>query len=51
MTLDMFWSKIEIDLVEPFYMFDIYSDEELLKCFNWKNTQPLLKEIRKQKGI
>ena len=32
-------------------MFDVTKDEELGEVFNWKNTQPLLKQDHLQKGI
>ena len=50
-TTEINWSNIEIDHVKPICVFDIANDEELRKCFNWKNTQPLLKEVHQQKGI
>ena len=50
MTPDMTWDNIEIDHVRPICMFDISKDEELKAAFNWKNTQPLLKEVHAQKG-
>ena len=31
-------------------MFDVSNDEELKEAFNWKNCQPLLKEVHAQKG-
>ena len=49
-TPEMNWSNIEIDHVKPICMFDVCKDEELKKAFNWKNTQPLLKEVHAQKG-
>ena len=45
------WSTIEIDHVKPICMFDVSEDEELKEAFNWKNTQPLLKELHSQKRI
>ena len=51
MTPEMTWSKIEIDNVKPICMFDLSKDEELKETFCWKNTQPLLKHDRQQKGI
>ena len=51
MTPEMKWSNIEIDHVKPICLFDISKDEELKEAFNWKNTQPLLKEVHQQKGI
>ena len=49
-TPEMKWSNIEIDHVKPICMFDLAKDEELKEAFNWKNTQPLLKEVHQQKG-
>ena len=46
----MNWSNIEIDHVKPICMFDVSNDEELKEAFNWKNTQPLLKEVHAQRG-
>ena len=31
-------------------MFDISDNEQLKEAFNWRNIQPLLKEIHRQKG-
>ena len=50
MTSDMTWDDIEIDHVKPICLFDVSKDEELREAFNWKNTQPLLKEVHQQKG-
>ena len=51
MTPEMNWSNIEIDHVQAICLFDVSKDEELREAFNWKNTQPLLKEVHQQKGI
>ena len=51
MTPEMNWSNIEIDHVKPICMFDVSKDEELKEAFNWKNTQPLLRQDHLQKGI
>ena len=51
MTSDMTWDNIEIDHVKPICLFDVSKAEELGEAFNWKNTQPLLKEVHQQKGI
>ena len=51
MTPDMTWDNIEIDHVKPICLFDVTKDEELKEAFNWKKTQPLLKEVHSQKGI
>ena len=50
-TPEMNWSNIEIDHVKPICMFDVTKDEELKEAFNWKNTQPLLKQDHQQKGV
>ena len=50
-TPEMNWSNIEIDHVKPICMFDLSNDEELKEVFDWKNTQPLLKEVHAHKGI
>ena len=49
-TPEMNWENIEIDHVKPICMFDVTKDEELKEAFNWRNTQPLLKEDHQQKG-
>ena len=51
MTPEMNWENIEIDHVKPICMFDVTKDEEMKEGFNWKNTQPLLKQDHLQKGI
>ena len=50
-TPDMNWGNIEIDHVKPLCMFDVSKFEEFKETFNWKNTQPLLKEVHSHKGI
>ena len=50
MTPEMNWSKIEIDHVKANCLFDVSKDEELREAFNWKKTQPLLKQDYLQKG-
>ena len=47
----MIWSITKIDRVKPICMFDVSKDEELQESSNWKNTQTLLKEIHKRKGL
>ena len=37
--------------MQPICLLDVSKDEDLRECFDLKNTQPLLKEIHKQKGI
>ena len=51
MTPDMTWDNIEIDHVKPICMFDVSDDKQLKEVFSWKNTQPLLKQDHRQKGI
>ena len=46
----MNWSNTEVDNVKPICMFDVSKDEEIGEAFNWKNTQPLLKQDHLQKG-
>ena len=50
-TPEMKWSNIEIDHVKAICLLDICNDEELKLAFNWKNTQPLLKQDHQRKGI
>ena len=50
-TPEMNWDNIEIDHVKPICMFDVTKDKELREAFNWRNTQPLLKQDHVQKGI
>ena len=50
-TPEMNWGNIEIDHVKPNCLFDKSDDEQLKEAFNWKNTQPLLKQNPLQKGI
>ena len=50
-TPEMNWSNIEIDHVKTICLFNVSEDEDLKEAFNWKNTQPLLKEVHQQKGI
>ena len=47
----MNWRFIDIVHVKPIFLFDVSKDKELKEAFSWENTQPLLKEIDKQKGI
>ena len=47
----MNWNNIEIDHQKPISSFDVSKDNELKEAFNWKNTQPLLKEVHRQKGV
>ena len=49
-TPEINWDNIQTDHVKPICMFDVSEDEELKEAFNWKNTQPLLKEVHAQKG-
>ena len=49
-TPDMNRRSIGFDQVRPISSFDISNDKELKEAFNWKNTQPLLKQVHQQKG-
>ena len=50
MIPEMKWGNFFIDHVRCISSFDISKDEELKEAFNWKNTQPLLKEDNLEKG-
>ena len=50
LTPDMNWSEKEIDHIKPKSLFIVSDDERLKEAFNWKNTQPLLKEVHQHKG-
>ena len=45
------WSNIKIDHVKPSCLFDVTKDKDIREAFNWRNTQPLLKQDHLQKGI
>ena len=47
----MTWNSIEIDHVKPISLVDVSKEDELLEAFNWRNTQPLLKEDNLRKRI
>ena len=49
MTPDTIWNNLEIDLVKLICTFNTSKDVELKDALNWKNNQPLLKEIHSQK--
>ena len=51
MTSDMNWKNIDIDHTRPLSSFDICKDEELKEAFNWKNIQPVLKEVHSKSTI
>ena len=51
MTPEMNWNNIQIDHVKPISSFDVSNNNELLEAFNWKNTQPLIKEVHSHKGV
>jgi hypothetical protein len=42
-----FWN---IDHIVPCSSFDLKNDDELLKCFNYTNSQPLTVEDNLKKG-
>ena len=50
MTPEMIFDIIHIDHVKPISSFDISNDNELLEAFNWRNTQPLLKQDNRRKS-
>ena len=50
MSSEMNWSNIHIDHVRCISSFDVTKEDELLEAFNWKNTQPLLKEDNLRKS-
>ena len=50
MTPEKNWSNTHVDNVKPIPSFDVSNEDELLVAFNWKNTQPLLKEDNLRKG-
>ena len=50
-TPEMNWSNIEIDHVKAICMFDVSNEEQIKEAFSWKNTQPLLKQDHRQKGV
>ena len=44
MSPEMNWLNIHVDHVKPTSLFNLSNEDELLECFNWINTQPLLKK-------
>ena len=50
LTPEMNWLNIEIDHVKPICMLNIYNDDEIRECFNWKKIQTLIKAIDKKEG-
>ena len=50
-TTETNWLNIDFDHVKPICLFDVSKDDELGEAFNWKNTQPLLKNDHHQTGI
>ena len=50
MTPNMTWDNTEIDHVQAICLFDVSIDEKLGEPFNWKNTQPLLKQDHQHQG-
>ena len=47
----MNWTNTEIDHEKRICMFKNFDGEEIKLAFNWKSTQPLLKEVHSQKGV
>ena len=50
MSPEMNWSNIGIDHVKPSSSFDVSTDKQFRKAFNWTKTQPLLKQVHQHKG-
>ena len=50
-TPEMNWYNTGIDHMRRICLFDVSKDDELREAFNWKNTQPLLKNDHHHKGI
>ena len=50
LTPEMNWKDIDIDHARHTPSIDISNDRELKESFNWKNTQPPLKQIGHKKG-
>ena len=44
------WSNIHIDHVQPISSFDVSKDEELPEASNWKNTQQVFEKDNFRKG-
>ena len=51
MTPDLNWRYFDIDHVKSIWMFNVSDNEDLREAFNWKSTQPLLKEVHQHRGI
>ena len=51
LTSEINWSLIELNHVKPIHLLNVSKDDELRDSFNWKSTQPLLKEVHQQKEI
>lgn len=43
------YPKWEVDHIKGIVNFDLTNEEEQLKCFNYKNLQPLLKVLNRSK--
>lgn len=50
MTWDNYGNYWEIDHVKPCSSFDLTNEEEIYKCFNWKNMRPLEKTQNNSKN-
>lgn len=50
MTWNNYGKYWEIDHIKPCSLFDLSNSEQQLKCFNWKNLQPLEKIQNIKKG-
>ena len=47
----MNWKNIDIDHVNAIILFKISDEEKLKESFNWRITQPLVKEVHQQKRV
>ena len=43
--------KLDINHVKAISSFDISDEEHLKEAFNWRNTEPLLKDVHQQEGV
>ena len=50
MSWDNYGSYWELDHIKPCSLFDLSKKSEQLKCFNFKNLQPLTKLQNRRKG-
>ena len=50
MTWDNWGTYWEIDHINPCCEYDLTKEKEVLQCFNYMNTRPLLKQLNGNKG-